>query len=193
MRIVISLLALAILGAAVIGPVMSNVEQPQYTLVSSDKNIEIRDYHAMILAQTETTGERKDAIQEGFRRIADYIFGNNQSSNKIAMTAPVIQQEHNQNWQVSFIMPSEYEMDSLPKPMAKSVMLKQIPGKRFAVIRFSGAPDETTLAKRTDELKTYLNAKNIKKMGAPIYAFYNPPWTLPFLRRNEVMLEVIKD
>ena len=89
---VIAVLAVVLLGAALWGPIVSNVEQPEYKVAQSCGNIEIRDYAPMIVAEAEVTGERREAIGKGFRLIADYIFGNNTASKKVAMTAPVTQQ-----------------------------------------------------------------------------------------------------
>ena len=186
------------------GPIVSNVEQPKYQVVESSNNIEIRDYAPMIVAEVDVTGGRRDAIGKGFRIIADYIFGNNttaqkvpmtapvtqQDSEKIAMTAPVTQQGDGNTWKVRFIMPSSYTMETLPKPHNPAVKLKGIAAKRYAVIRFSGMAGEDSLKRRTKELSEWVDAKNLAPESDPVYAFYNPPWTLPFLRRNEVMIEI---
>ncbi len=201
---ILGLLAVLLLGAALWGPMASNVEQPKYTVAERSGDIEIRDYAPMIAAETEVTGDRREAIGKGFRIIADYIFGNNtaskkvamtapvtqQGSEKIAMTAPVTQQGDGQSWRVAFIMPSEYTMDTLPKPNNAAVELKQIPAKRFAVIRFSGMGRQESLDRHTKELEAFLQEKNLTPLSAPTFAFYNPPWTLPFLRRNEVLIEI---
>jgi effector-binding domain-containing protein len=196
--------AVVLLGAALWGPIVSNVEQPKYQVVESSGNIEIRDYAPMIVAEAEVAGDRRDAIGKGFRIIADYIFGNNtaaqkvpmtapvtqQGSEKIAMTAPVTQQGDGNIWRVRFVMPSSYTMEALPKPNNPAVKLKEIGAKRYAAIRFSGMADEDSLKRRTKELNEFISAKNLSPLSAPTYAFYNPPWTLPFLRRNEVMVEI---
>jgi DNA gyrase inhibitor GyrI len=195
-----------VLGAALWGPIVSNVEQPKYEVVESDDSIEIRDYAPMIVAEAEISGERDKAIREGFRTVADYIFGNNSSAQKVSMTAPVTQQASEKfpmtapvtqqgdgyTWQVRFVMPASYTMETLPKPKNPAVKLKEIEAKRFAVIRFSGMAGEESLKRRTDELKEFIRARNLNPLSAPTYAFYNPPWTLPFLRRNEVMLEIAR-
>ena len=196
--------AVLLLGAALVGPIMSKVEEPKYTLAERSRNIEIRDYAALIVAETEVIGERREAIGDGFRIIADYIFGNNaasrkvamtapvtqQDSGKIAMTAPVTQQGDGKNWRIAFIMPSEYTIDTLPQPNNPAVALKKIPAKRFAVIRFSGAGGQESLDRHTKELEAFLQANALKPLSPPTYAFYNPPWTLPFMRRNEVLIEI---
>ena len=124
---IVGIVAVLLLGAALWGPIVSNVEQPKYQVVESSNNIEIRDYAPMIVAEVYMPGERRDAIGKGFRIIADYIFGNNttaqklpmtapvtqQDSEKIAMTAPVTQQGDGNTWRVRFIMPSSYTMEAL--------------------------------------------------------------------------------
>ena len=191
-------------GAALWGPIVSNVEQAGYKVIETHGAIEIRDYAPMIVAQTEVSGARDEAISKGFRTIADYIFGNNtaqqkvamtapviqQPSEKIAMTAPVIQQGEGDQWQVRFVMPAEYRMDTLPTPKNDAVDIKEIPGKRFVVIRFSGMADEEMLAEQTTTLNAFLKERGLEPLSPPAYAFFNPPWTLPPLRRNEVMVEV---
>ena len=87
-------------------------------------------------------------------------------------------------------MPSEYTMETLPKPNNPEVKLKGVAAKRFAVIRFSGMAGDDSLERHTKELRDFLGAKNLAPLSPPTYAFYNPPWTLPFLRRNEVMVEI---
>ncbi len=169
---------------------MSNVEQPDYTLVTSDENIEIRDYPSIIIAEVEVLGQRKQAITEGFKILADYIFGNNKPTQKMEMTAPVLQQQHMDKWKVRFVMPKKYSLETLPKPNFKEVILIQLPATRFAVIRFTGLADDENIKRHTDELKAYIISNKMKPIGEPILAFYNPPWTLPFLRRNEIMLEI---
>ena len=148
----IAVVAVVLLGAALWGPIVSNVQQPKYQVVESSGNIEIRDYAPQIVAEAEVAGDRRDAIRKGFRIIADYIFGNNtsaqkvpmtapvtqQGSEKIAMTAPVTQQGDGNIWRVRFVMPSSYTIETLPKPNNPAVKLKEIGAKRYAVIRFSG-------------------------------------------------------
>ena len=201
---IIGIVAVLLLGAALWGPIVSNVEHPSYTLVERSGAIEIRDYAPMIVAETEVRGDRREAISNGFRLIADYIFGNNaaaqkvpmtapvtqQDSEKIAMTAPVTQQGDGNTWRVRFVMPSKYTMETLPKPNNVAVVLKEISGKRFAVIRFSGMGGKDSLDRQTKELEKFISAKKLTPLSPPTYAFYNPPWTLPFLRRNEVLVEI---
>lgn len=201
--IVIGIIILALLA----GKVMSRVEQPDYKLVTSKDNIEIRDYPPMILAEVEVSGGRKEAISEGFKILADYIFGNNTSktkmemtapvtqavSEKMAMTAPVIQEHYLDKWKVRFVMPKKHTIETLPKPASKEVVLVPIAARRYAVIQFSGLPNDESIKQHTEELEEYISAQDLTSIGGPQLAFYNPPWTLPFLRRNEVMIQIEVD
>jgi len=204
----ISIVAILFLvGCATAGSVMSQVEIPTYTVTHSNENlnIEFRQYKPMIVAQTSQQGERSEAIGQGFRILADYIFGNNsinqdiamtapveqQANQKIAMTAPVEQQKTTENtWDIRFIMPSEFTMATLPKPNNEAVKLISIPEKHLAVIRFSGLNTDEKLEEYEARLQSYLEQHNIPTTGSVSYAFYNPPWTLPFMRRNEIMIAV---
>jgi hypothetical protein len=185
-------------AAIAAGPIMSRVEQPEYKVTTSGGSIEIRSYGPMIAAEADVQGERKAAIQEGFRLIAAYIFGANTPNAKIAMTAPVQQQSQKivtqqaggDTWTVRFIMPRNWTIATLPAPNDIRVKLKPLPAKRMVAIRFSGLANDTLIETKTDELRKYALEHNLKTIGEPVLAFYNPPWTLPFFRRNEVMLEL---
>lgn len=178
---------------------MSQSKEPNYKLVALQDSIEIRDYPAMILAEVSVKGERKEAIQAGFKLLASYIFGNNTSSKKnqtdnesekIAMTKPVFQQRYQDQWKIRFVMPSEYDLETLPKPLSSSIHLIAYPPKRFAVIRFSGIVQDNSIQKHADKLNAYLAKENQTPIGEMLLAFYNPPWTPSFLRRNEILIEI---
>ena len=199
-----SIIALILIVGVLAGPVMSNVEKPDYKVIQSEQNIEIRQYGPMIIAEVEVDGKREDAIGDGFRLLADYIFGNNtvqqvismtapvqqKENQKIAMTAPVQQQSMGKSWRMSFVMPSKYRLDSLPVPNNNRVRLKEILTKKFVIIEFSGTNSNENVTKHENQLMNYIEANQINIIGSPKYAFYNAPWTLPFLRRNEVMIEI---
>ena len=199
-----SIIALVLIVGVMAGPVMSNVEKPDYKVIQSEQNIEIRQYEPMIIAEVEVDGKREDAIRDGFRLLADYIFGNNtvqqvismtapvqqKENQKIAMTAPVQQQSMGKSWRMSFVMPSKYKLDSLPVPNNNRVRLKEILTKKFVVIEFSGTNSNENVTKHENQLMNYIEANQINIIGSPKYAFYNAPWTLPFLRRKEVMIEI---
>ena len=190
-----------------IGTAMA-VEEPKYTVLEKTPPFELRSYSPMILAEVQVEGDLDEASSQGFRLIAAYIFGQNQVSEKISMTAPVVVEEqavkdasiamtapvsiesNAGKWTVSFVMPGEYSMESLPKPLNSKVKLRQIPAVKRAVIGFSGFYNENKVAERTVELEEWMKTKNLQAASIPKFARYNPPWTLPFMRRNEIMIDV---
>ena len=195
-----------LVSCTMLGPIMSDVEQPIYDVLSTFENgkIQIRQYKPMIIAEVKVRGERNEAIGDGFRLLADYIFGNKTvmkkattpesapqpANKKIAMTAPVQQQANDNQWSVSFVMPAEYHLETLPQPNNKAVKLRLVPEKRFVAIQFSGGNSESTISKHEKQLARSVDVNQLQILGPPKYAFYNPPWTLPFLRRNEIMFEI---
>jgi predicted transcriptional regulator YdeE len=184
-------------------------EEPKFTLLEKDQAFELRAYAPKIIAEVVVDGDMREASSKGFRLIADFIFGNNTAQSgksekismtapvsiepraeKISMTVPVGVQQANDGWRVYFVMPSQYDLETLPKPNNPLVSIKQIPSQKFAIVRFSGLVDEEKMAKKVVELTHWIESKNLKMINAPELARYNPPWTLPFLRRNEVMIAV---
>ena len=204
MTILALLGVLAFLASLVWGLVANDVETPSYKVVASEGQIEIRRYGAMIVAEANVEGEREKAIRDGFGIIADYIFGNNLASENvamtapvtqqvnetIAMTAPVTQQNDGTSWKVRFVMPSEYTMATLPQPVNPEVQLIEVPSSRFAAVQFSGFGNQSSLDKHPAQLLDYLKREDLRPIGQPTFAFYNAPWTLPFMRRNEVLIEI---
>jgi DNA gyrase inhibitor GyrI len=194
------------LSIALAGPLMSQVETPRYTVTRAEGPIEVRMYPPRIVASVDMQGSREASISGGFRILAGYIFGGNEGSKKIEMTAPVMQQSagvdpaetggaagsrvKGGSWKVRFLMPSAWSLATLPKAKDDRVVLANAPAATFAVIRFSGLARATALKTKTDELMAFVKTNKLAPQGQPIFAFYNPPWTLPFLRRNEVMIEV---
>jgi hypothetical protein len=183
-------------------------ETPKYTILESEGDKEIRSYPSYVVAQTTVTGEFKDAQGDAFRILAGYIFGKNQKkqkldmttpvrqekameSEKISMTAPVMQSQSPSGLVMSFMMPSKYSMSDLPTPLDERVVLKEVPATTFAVIRYSGLGSQSTNTEKASELKDWLIAqKKYQVTSEPSFAGYDPPWTLPFLRRNEMMFEI---
>ncbi len=201
-----SLVVILVIAAASWGPIASQVEQAKYKVITTEGNIQVRDYAPIIVAEVEVSGDRDKAINQGFRMIADYIFGNNLTEHKIAMTAPVIQEKSEKVamtapvmqqgagnvWKVRFVMPAQYSLATLPKPNNLAVKLNKIPKKHFVAITFSGMAKEEDLKFYSDQLNNFIKAKGLHAISTEIYAFFNPPWTLPFLRRNEIMVEIQK-
>ena len=189
MKWLLGLLLVAV-GAIVFGGYVLAVEEPAYRTVLKDGAFEIRDYPALVVAETTASGSQWDAGGEGFRALAGYIFGGNRNQKKIAMTAPVGMTQTGGEWVVRFTMPRGYTLDTLPKPDNARVALREAPPTRFAVLRFSGLAREGTVADRKAELSAWIEKRGLKPTGPATLAQYNPPWTLWFLRRNEVMAPV---
>jgi len=179
---------------------MRSLEQPKYSLVEKDGEIEIRDYAAMTVAEVVRTGDRDTAVRSGFGPLARYIFAEERSGDKIAMTAPVTQQieddeltteaDNSTSWRVRFVLPSEYDLGSLPAPSNADVELKEIPASRKAVIRFSGRANDKLIAEQQALLVKWFEIRGIKPVGQPVYAYYEDPFTPGFLRRNEVLFDI---
>jgi hypothetical protein len=172
-----------------------NVEEPAFTRIKQDGDFELRQYRAQVVAETVVGGNLDEAGNAGFRAIADYIFGNNLSVNergaeKIAMTAPVSVEAVGDRWRVHFVMPARYTLATLPKPVNPAVQLREIPGERVAVNRFSGFSSEATVLAKIAELQQWLRQQGLAAAAAPRLARYDPPITPPFWRRNEILLTV---
>lgn len=166
------------------------LEKPKYQVISVTENIETRAYDPIIVAKVAIQGERKKALDQGFKILLGYISGNNFSKKKIAMTAPVMQHAISTGWNVLFFMPAEYAFDQLPQAIDKQIEFQKIHGKKVAAIQFSGSNTDTNLNKNEEKLRTYLSKNKLKVLSSPTYAFYNSPLTLSFLKRNEIMIEI---
>ena len=196
---VVLLLAVAAVGVYFF--IMSNVETPDYALVEQDGKIEIRDYPALVVAEVVREGQRREAVRQGFGPLAAYIFAKERDGDKIAMTAPVTQERQKiamtapvtqsesgeGRWTVRFIMPSEYDLESLPEPANADVRLERLPPTRRAAIRFSGVADDALIAEQEAALRAWMAEREITPQEPPTYAYYNDPWTPGPLRRNEVI------
>lgn len=202
------ILSLGIITLFYTGATMAAIEEPTYAVIEKSGPYELRAYEPKIIAEVEVSGTMKQASNRGFKMIAGYIFGGNTSqqgasqkismttpvtmeptgSEKISMTAPVTMQQANGQWRMHFVMPSKYTMDTLPTPNNDAVTLRQIPKQNYAVIRFSGLAGPQKVANMTAALERWLKTKNITPKGKPELSRYDPPWTLPFFRRNEVMV-----
>ena len=184
------------------------VDEPEFNSTFKDGNLEIREYAPKILAQVSVLGDFDEASSKGFKLLADFIFGNNISidgsskidmtapvvigpvSEIINMTAPVITEGINNEWVVSFVMPKEYSLSTLPKPNNKNITITSLPAEKYAVIIFSGLVRKSNYDEQVKLLKKFILKKNLKTIGLIQIARYNPPWTLPFFRRNELMIRI---
>lgn len=189
------------------------IEEPRYEVSISQAPFELRHYAPILIAQTIVEGDMDTASNKGFRLIADFIFGNNLTassdqatkiamtapvtvepqSSKIAMTAPVTMEPQlgsTQQWRVHFVMPSQYTLATIPKPKNNAVTLLELPSKYFVVHRYSGFNTMARVQEKTDEALAWAAQQSLKVVGTPQLARYDPPWTLPMFRRNEIMVEV---
>ena len=218
-EILITLLA----GVGQLVGIRAGTEQPPYEVVGRVGEAEIRRYAPQIAAEAVVEGPVETARNEGFRRVAGYIFGDNTAKASVAMTAPVVQGREAaggsqsiamtapvvqaragrsesiamtspvvqqpagaESWSIQFIMPSKYTMATLPQPNDPRVRLVEIPARTFAVVRFSGLGKADAVARHEKALDAALAGSSWRASGEPVTWYYDPPWTVPFLRRNEV-------
>jgi hypothetical protein len=185
----------------------AETEEPRFTVAERVGEVEIRQYDNRLAADVIVSGDEEDARSAGFRLLADYIFGNNTSKTSIAMTAPVAQQAARNEkipmtapvaqtrgpgggWRVRFFMPSKYTLATLPKPNNPAVQIVEVPGETMAVLRFSNSRSADHVHEKTTELMRTIAPSRWLPAGDPVSWFYDPPWTLPFFRRNEVAVPV---
>ncbi|MGO4442062.1 heme-binding protein [Mycobacterium sp. 2YAF39] len=180
-------------------------EEPHYLATKLTDGVEIRRYGPRIAAQTTVVADDERARNIGFRRLAGYIFGANHrnesismtapvgqdSGDRIAMTAPVAQVPDGENRSaIRFFMPSKWTMETLPKPDDERVELVEVPAAVYAVLRFTGDRSPAAVAAKTDDLQKVLRDNDVESTGPPTAWFFDPPWTLPFRRRNEIAIPV---
>jgi len=158
-----------------------------YTVVRTDGNFEVRDYPALTVAETTMS---ESGSGGGFNRLFAFISGQNSNKQKIAMTTPVFMSGSSDNDTMAFVMPSDLDAGKLPKPDDEKVTVKELPPGRFAVLRYSGQRSREQESKTLADLKVWMSAQGIVATSTPIYGYFDPPWTPPLLRRNEVMLRI---
>jgi len=185
-------------------PLAMATEEPSYRATLQADPFEIREYAPLIVAQVEVPGDLSEASSAGFRLIANYIFGNNIAvrdgglnmaepvPEKIAMTIPVIAEGRGdkKTWLIQFVMPKQYTLDTLPKPNNPQVKLLAMGSQKIAVIRFTGFVSDDKVQEKTTELMTLIKSRNELPLGNPRLARYNPPWSIPWMRRNEILIPI---
>ena len=166
----------------------SSIEEPVYEVVMETGDVEIRRYEPTIQAVTVLPG--KSSSSEGFKRLAGFIFGGNEREQSIAMTAPVQETLGEDTPTMAFTLPAQYSLEDLPAPADSQVTLQAVPARTVAVVTFSGWATTSKVARYERQLRETLKLDAIETLGNSSLNQYNPPWTLPFLRRNEIMIEV---
>ncbi len=202
-------------GCSVVG-VRSGTEEPRYAVVATLGAVEIRQYGERVAIETTVASDEEAARSEGFMRLADYIFGDNRARAKIAMTAPVAQQPVAQQaekpasekiamtapvaenrdpsgaWRIRFYAPSSYAVQTMPAPNNPLVAVVTVPTETLAVLKFSGSRSPDAIKAHQGELLAALSSSPWRAAGEPFAWFYDPPWTLPAFRRNEVAVAVTR-
>ena len=186
------------------------VEEPAYKVLNTFDDFEVRQYSPYVVAETLAKGSYENAGDSAFSLLAGYIFGENQGGKSIAMTAPVAQMPvrlderqpvtqirqsaaqsgDDAEFIVQFAMPADMTLQTLPKPNDNRVVLRQLPERRLAVIRYSGNWSEEKYLKQLQKLKSALEKQGLNWQGEPIWARYNSPWMPSFMRRNEIFLQI---
>jgi len=199
--------AFLIVLVLVIGKVMA-VEEAEYSVLIKDDNIELRQYTAHIVAETLVYGEFENAGGMAFRPLFNYISDQNTTRQNIAMTAPVAQQAQGEKiamtapvgqrkerdaWAVSFMMPSSYSMDTLPVPLNADVTLREVPAQLVVALRYSGLWRDSTYQQHKDTLSQWIKDHNLLIAGEAMWARYDPPYIPWFMRRNEILIPVLRE
>lgn len=204
----VAITSLFVSGCTVFGAAAA--EEPPYEVIRSDGAIEVRRYGELLVAQTAVEGAYDEVGGAAFRRLAGFIFGDNTTREKVAMTAPVLQQPEagaaegteiamtapvlqepdGETWIMTFVMPSEFTRETLPEPNDPQVKIATIPPRTVATIRFSGLMGEKKVDRYSAKLSRWLEEHGYRAVSEPRSAGYNPPWTLPPLRRNEIHIDI---
>ena len=165
----------------------SGYESAPYKVVRADGKFELRDYPSLSVVETPM-GARGNSDDGSFMRLFRFITGANEAKQKIAMTTPVFMSGNDTNRTMAFVLPAKLNAATAPKPADGAVAVRELPGGRFAVLRFSGGRNAQREAETLARLQTWLAAQGLKASASPVYGYFDPPWTPSFLRRNEVML-----
>ena len=205
----LGLAGIALLGVSSLAVTKSAmaIEKAKYIVLEKEDDVEIRQYEPQIVAETYVEGDLEAVGDEGFRRLYDFISGDNRQkqsismtapvgqeakSEKIAMTAPVGQEKKDHRWRITFHMPAEYTLESLPEPTDPRVKLVRDPGRLMAAIRYSGTWSEAGYEANRALLEAFIEKRGLIKAGEPVWARYDPPFMPWFLRRNEVLIPIEK-
>lgn len=181
------------------------VEEAKYAVIQAEEPFELRKYEPHILAETAVEGDFEDAGNAAFRRLFKYISGENEqqqkvsmtspvgqvpSSEKIDMTSPVGQVKKDGKWNVSFMMPASFTLETTPVPKDPKVVIRQVPEHYIAAVRYSGFWSKKGYLRNLAKLQEWVEANDLRVLGEPIWARYDPPFKPWFLRRNEILIPV---
>jgi hypothetical protein len=183
--------------------VVRNLEEPKYSVLEKRDGYEIREYSPYIVAETKVSGDYSKGLNQGFSAIADYIFGNNTTKTSISMTTPVLQSQSEniamtvpvintleENRTVSFVLPSKYTLDTLPKPNNPEVELREMPARKVAVLSFTWYATQKRVDSKKAELENKLFTEGETIDGPAQVAQYNPPASFPLTLRNEIIIPI---
>lgn len=176
--------------------------EPKFNIIIEDSEFQIREYPKIIFASVFVNGGYNYALNRGFSILADYIFGNNKKRSSIEMTVPVVQQESermemtvpvtqvkkNDGYKISFVMPEEYSLETLPEPMTDRITFEELRNVRYGIVRFTGFISDGKIKKKRELLKNFLKKNNIENTETYFVARYDNPFSIPFLRRNELFI-----
>ena len=182
-------------------------EEAGYSAIENDDAFEVRQYEARVVVQTVVDADFKTAGNQAFRKLFKYISGNNRASSKIAMTTPVIadestgekiamttpvmgEQQSTDRWCYRFVLPATYTLANAPQPTDPEVTLAELPARKVAAIRYTGRSSEQRMREKTAGLQAWITAHAYEATSEPQFAGYDPPWTLPPFRRNEILIEI---
>lgn len=197
------LLTILVTGCSVVG--IRNYEEPNYKVVLQEDKFEVREYSDVLVAQSTSPGDYKQSSGNNFERLAGYIFGKNQSkekmdmttpvlqeqqSEKMDMTVPVYQQQSDSSWTMTFVLPSKYTLETVPQPLDENVNVTVLEQVKVATLQFSGSMNEKNILTHTQLLQAWVNKNGLQAVAKPYSAAYDPPWTLPILRRNEIHIPI---
>ena len=198
-------LALLTVSSLLVAGSAMAVEKAKYRVLDKEDHFELRQYQPQLVAETYVEGSLDEVGSDGFRRLYAYISGDNKKkqsismtapvgqeagSEKIAMTAPVSQEEKDNQWRITFLMPAEYALETLPEPIDERVKLAEEPGRLMAAVAYSGTWSREGYEENKALLEEFIRRRGLTKAGATVWARYDPPFMPWFLRRNEVLIPV---
>ena len=187
--------------------VVWGIEEARHEVVAVKRGYEIRRYAPMLIAETAMDRADKNATGRAFRILAGYIFGGNEAtrpidmtapvlmdgetrSQDIAMTAPVLMEETTAQSRMAFVMPSKFTKETLPRPKDERVSIREVPERIVAAISFSWYAPPSRKDRKARELLAMLERDGVEPVAPPEYAGYNPPFSVPFLKRHEMLVEI---